>query len=130
MTQHLAEQPSAPETTLAAWADMDEDEPGELVDGHLVEEEDAGAPHDALAAWFVWILKTWLGPRGGFVLISDTRFGVAGLRAGVIAALETRGIPAPDDARARVASCEDPLILQGWLIRALTAGTATEALAE
>jgi Uma2 family endonuclease len=53
---------------------------------------------------------------------------VAGLRAGVLAALETRGIAIPDDARDRVAICEDPSILQGWLIRALTAATAAEAL--
>jgi len=33
---------------------------------------------------------------------------VAGLRAGVLAALETRGIPCPDEARERVAACEDP----------------------
>lgn len=76
MTQHLAEQTGGPEMTLAAWADRDEDEPGELVEGRLVEEEDVGALHDAIAAWFVWILKSWLGPRGGIVLISDTRFGV------------------------------------------------------
>lgn len=48
----------------------------ELVDGHLVEDEDTGALHSAIASWLVWILQSWLGPRGGFVLISDTRFGV------------------------------------------------------
>jgi Uma2 family endonuclease len=77
MTQRLAEQAGGPDMTLAAWADMDEDEPGELVDGHLVKDEDVGALHDVVAAWLVWILKSWLGPRGGFVLISDTRFGVS-----------------------------------------------------
>jgi Uma2 family endonuclease len=75
--QHLAERPDEPEMTLAAWADLDEDEPGELVDGRLVEEEEVGALHDAVAAWFVWVLMSWLGPRGGVVLVSDTRFGVA-----------------------------------------------------
>lgn len=63
--------------TLAEWADLDEDEPGELVDGRLVEEEDVGALHDAVTAWFVWVLKSWLASRGGVVLVSDTRFGVA-----------------------------------------------------
>jgi Uma2 family endonuclease len=77
MTQHVAEHAAGAEMTLAAWAALDDDEPGELVDGCLVEEEDVGALHDVVAAWFVWILKSWLGPRGGFVLISDTRFGVA-----------------------------------------------------
>jgi Uma2 family endonuclease len=77
MTQHPPEQAGGPEMTLAAWGDMAEDEPGELVDGRLVEDEDVGALHDMVAAWLVWALKSWLGPRGGFVLISDTRFGVA-----------------------------------------------------
>jgi Uma2 family endonuclease len=77
MTQNLAEQAGVPEMTLAEWADMDEDEPGELVDDRLVEEEDVGALHDVVAAWFVWVLKSWLGPKGGFVLISDTRFAVS-----------------------------------------------------
>ena len=54
---------------------------------------------------------------------------VEGLRAGVLAALESRGIPCPGDARERVAACEDPLILQAWLLGALTAGTAAEARA-
>ena len=41
---HLpAEGTSEREMTLAAWADMGEDEPGELVDGRLVEEEEVGA---------------------------------------------------------------------------------------
>lgn len=66
--------------TLAQWADMDEDDPGELVDGYLVEEEDVGALHDVIAGFLVWLLKGWLGARGGFVLVSDTRFGVAPLR--------------------------------------------------
>ena len=37
MTQHMAERRIEAEMTLAMWADMDEDEPGELVDGHLVD---------------------------------------------------------------------------------------------
>ena len=32
--------------TLAAWGDLPEDEPGELVDGRLVEDEDVGFLHD------------------------------------------------------------------------------------
>ena len=55
---------------------------------------------------------------------------VAGLRAGVLTALETRGIPCPDEIRSRVAACEDPAILQRWLLRAFSAGSAAEALAE
>ncbi|MFO0761723.1 MAG: Uma2 family endonuclease [Byssovorax sp.] len=77
MAQHLAEPRIEPEMTLVQWAALDEDEPGELVDGRLVEEEDVGALHDAVAGWLVWAIKSWLGSRGGFVLVSDTRFGVA-----------------------------------------------------
>lgn len=62
--------------TLAQWADMDEDEPGELVDGRLVEEEEVGALHEVVGAWFVWLLKSWLASRG-LVLTSDARFGVS-----------------------------------------------------
>jgi Uma2 family endonuclease len=77
--QHVPEPPREPEMTLAAWAEMDEDEPGELVDGRLVEEEDVGSLHDAVAGWLVWAVKTWLG-AGGKVLVSDTRFGVSRTR--------------------------------------------------
>ena len=66
--------------TLAAWADRDEDEPGELVDGQLVEEEDGGAEHDIVGAWLIWVLQSWLASRGGFVGMSDTRFGVSRTR--------------------------------------------------
>lgn len=54
---------------------------------------------------------------------------VAGLRAGVLAAIESRGAVCPDDARERIAICEDALMLQGWLLGVLTASTAAEALA-
>ena len=76
-------QPSIAETgvmTLAEWADMDEDEPGEFVDGVLVEEEEVGAEHDVVGGWLVWALWSWLRPRGGFAGVSDTRFGVSRAR--------------------------------------------------
>lgn len=63
--------------TLEVWAGLSEDEPGEIVDDQLVEEEEVGALHDAVTAWFVWVLKTWLATRTGIVLVSDTRYGVA-----------------------------------------------------
>lgn len=68
---------SARTMTLAEWADLDEDEPGELVDGRIVEDEEMGAEHDIVTAWLIWVLKTWLVSRGGFVGVSDTRFGVS-----------------------------------------------------
>jgi len=76
-------QPMVAETrgmTLAEWADMDDDEPGELVDGQLVEEEEVGAEHDIVGAWLVLVVGLWLGSRGGFIGLSDTRFGVSRTR--------------------------------------------------
>src|SRR5262249_30275468 len=42
----ILEAPSSRAMTLAEWAAMPEDEPGELVDGLLVEEEVADTPHE------------------------------------------------------------------------------------
>ncbi len=55
---------------------------------------------------------------------------LAGLRAGVLAAFEARRVPCSEEHRARVARCDDPATLQRWLLRALTAADADEALAE
>ena len=66
--------------TLAEWGDADEDEPGEFVDGRIVEDEEVGAEHDIVGAWLVVLLGNWLGSRGGFVGMSDTRFGVSRTR--------------------------------------------------
>ena len=54
---------------------------------------------------------------------------ISGLRGGGLAALEARGIACPDDVRARLLGCDDPATLQRWLLRAMTAGSAAEALA-
>ena len=53
---------------------MDEDEPGELVDGHLVEEEDVAFGHEVAAGWAIGTLRSWAAPRGGRVGASDGRF--------------------------------------------------------
>jgi Uma2 family endonuclease len=63
--------------TLEEWADLDEDEAGELVDGQMVEDEEVGAEHDIAGAWLVWTVRSWLASQGGFVGTSDTRFGVS-----------------------------------------------------
>ena len=60
--------------TVAEWADLDEDEPGELVDGHLVEEEDVAFAHEVAAGWAIRTLGNWAAPRGGHVGASDGRF--------------------------------------------------------
>src|SRR5437899_173468 len=63
--------------TLEEWAALDEDEPGELVDGRLVEEEMPDAVHEVIVVWFTAMIRTWLAPRGGFVLGSEAKYAVA-----------------------------------------------------
>ena len=72
--------PSARAMTLAQWADLGEDDPGELADGRIVEDEEIGAEHDIVGAWLIWALRSWLASRSGFVGMSDTRFGVSPTR--------------------------------------------------
>jgi Uma2 family endonuclease len=67
---------SARPMTLEEWGALPEDEPGELVDGRLEEEERVGFSHDVVVMWLGWLLGAWLAPRGGFVGGSDARFAV------------------------------------------------------
>src|SRR5262245_48139252 len=69
--------PDPPRTrmTLEEWADMPEDEPGELVDGELVEEEMPGYAHEVVVAFLIHALLGWLGKRG-VVGGSDAKFAV------------------------------------------------------
>jgi Uma2 family endonuclease len=53
-----------------------------------------------------------------------------GLRESVLAILGARGIAVSAEGRARVLSCDEPATLQRWLSRALSAGSASEALAD
>jgi len=72
----LMPEPPSSTMTVAAWLALDEDESGELVRGRLVEEEVPDATHEAVVAWLLWTLKTWLG-RTGLVLGSDLKLLVA-----------------------------------------------------
>ena len=65
------------ELTLEEWAELPEDEPGELVDGRLEEEEMPSGVHELVGGWFVQMLSNWLVPRGGFVLTCDAKYAVA-----------------------------------------------------
>lgn len=56
------------------------------------------------------------------------RAALDGLRTAVLAALGARGVSCPDELRARVLACDDPAALQRWLLRALTAATAADAI--
>jgi Uma2 family endonuclease len=67
--------------SLEQWAAMDEDEPGELVDGRLVEEEVPDYVHEVVVSWLNAVLRVWAVARGGFVAGSDAKFAVS-LRRG------------------------------------------------
>ncbi|MBI2896616.1 MAG: Uma2 family endonuclease [Deltaproteobacteria bacterium] len=66
--------------SLEEWAALPEDEPGEIVDGFLVEDEVSDPVHDVIAAWLVASLRAWVRPRGGLVGVSDTKFAVSARR--------------------------------------------------
>lgn len=51
-------------------------------------------------------------------------------RENVLAVLAARGIPGADDVRARVMSCDDLAVLQGWVVRALSVTSAAELFSE
>jgi Uma2 family endonuclease len=54
---------------------------------------------------------------------------IVALRAGLLALLEARDLAVSDEMRDRVARCEDPAILQRWMLRAVGASSVAEALA-
>ena len=76
--------------TIEEWAAMPEDDPGELVDGVLVEEEMPDLAHETVVAWLISTLRAWLVPRRGFVFGSEARLAVGprrGRKADLIAYL-------------------------------------------
>lgn len=77
MSQVAALEPTFPaELSLAEWFDLPEDEPGELVDGQMVEEEVPNYIHEILVILLGSILRAWISSRGGFVAASDAKFAV------------------------------------------------------
>jgi Uma2 family endonuclease len=75
-----AETPAAPELSLDEWFALPEDEPGELVDGFLEEEEVPDYLHELLVMLLGQSLGNWLFPLGGLVAGSDAKFAVASRR--------------------------------------------------
>ena len=67
--------------SISEWVNLPEDEPGELVDGCLVEEEMPDLVHEIVVSWLIRTLGRWLGDRGGFVFGSEATF-VVGARRG------------------------------------------------
>jgi Uma2 family endonuclease len=66
--------------TLDEWADLPEDEEGELVDGWLVEEEVPDFLHELIVSWLLEHLAPWARARGGVTGASDAKFAVASNR--------------------------------------------------
>jgi Uma2 family endonuclease len=65
--------------TLEEWADLPEDEPGELVDGRLVEEEMPSYTHELVVVWLGSVLRAWLAGKG-FVAGSGAKLAVGAHR--------------------------------------------------
>jgi len=60
------------ELSAEEWLALEKGEPGEWVDGHLVEEEVPDATHELIVSWLIWSLREWLGGRG-FVFGSELK---------------------------------------------------------
>lgn len=72
-------QPEAATATtwsLDDWVALPEDEPGELVDGQLEEEEVPDYVHELLVMLLGRVLGNWVFPRGGLVAGSDAKFAI------------------------------------------------------
>jgi Uma2 family endonuclease len=77
MSRHSPSDEAVPgELSLAEWFASDEDERGELVGGHLVEEEEPNYAHEILVILLGSLLRGWFVPRGGFVGGSDAKLAV------------------------------------------------------
>ncbi|MGA7123295.1 MAG: Uma2 family endonuclease [Polyangiaceae bacterium] len=69
-------EPEPRRMSLAEWAAMPEDEPGEIVDGVLVEEEVPEYLHELIVVWLGQLLRNWGAPRGALVAGSGAKFAV------------------------------------------------------
>jgi len=76
----VAEAHNAEEMTLEAWADLDEDEPGELVSGRLEEEEMTSILHELVVAFLFRVLSAWAYANGGWAFGSELKLAVSPTR--------------------------------------------------
>ena len=66
--------------SLEEWAALPEDEPGELVDGVLTEEEMPGPVHERIVTWLTTRLCSWGDERGVLMLGSNAKLRVSPTR--------------------------------------------------
>lgn len=70
-------QPAAgTDLSLEEWIALPEDEPGELVDGRLEEEEVPDYVHEVLVGLLARLLGNWIVPQGGLVGGSGGKFAI------------------------------------------------------
>ena len=75
-----AQSPTPPEISLEEWFALPENEPGELVEGRLEEEEVPDYLHELLVMLLGRLLGNWTFPQGGLVAGSDAKFAVGAAR--------------------------------------------------
>jgi Uma2 family endonuclease len=66
--------------TLDEWAELPEDEPGEVTDDVLVEEEVPDWLHEEIVVWLAAVLRAWAKSTGARVGGSEAKFAVSGSR--------------------------------------------------
>jgi Uma2 family endonuclease len=63
--------------SIEEWEQMDEDEPGELVEGLLQEEEVADSPHEVIVSALLYVFLSWARLHGGRALASETKYALS-----------------------------------------------------
>jgi Uma2 family endonuclease len=63
--------------SLEEWTALEKQEPGELVDGELVEEEMPTWAHEVVVGWLIELLRQWVVPLGGAVAGSEWKLAVS-----------------------------------------------------
>lgn len=66
--------------SIEEWEQMDEEDPGELVDGLLQEEEVADSPHEVIVSALLYVLLTWARQGNRRVLSSETKYALSNRR--------------------------------------------------
>jgi Uma2 family endonuclease len=69
--------PDAPRMTLEEWSALEEDAPGEIVDGRLVEEEVPDGVHETVLAWLFFALTSWARGHDARVVGSGLKYAVS-----------------------------------------------------